>query len=87
MNENFPTLFIHPDGRMDRKNAAIYLGFSPKTLADWAVKAVGPRYALVGGRVFYFKSDLDAWVSGKPRLSGPAGRVSPPAVAAPIAQT
>jgi hypothetical protein len=74
MTEDFPRLFVHPDGRMDRKNAAIYLGFSPKTLADWAVKAVGPRYAVVGGRVFYFKADLDTWVLAKPRLAGTTGR-------------
>ena len=49
-----PRVFVHPDGRMDRKNAAIYLGFAPNTLADWATKAIGPHYAAVGGRVFYF---------------------------------
>ena len=43
-------VFIHPDGRMDRKNAARYLGCSPKTLADWAMRAQGPEYVLLGGR-------------------------------------
>lgn len=76
MYEDFETarIFVHPDGRMDRKNAAIYLGFSPKTLADWAFKGTGPAYASVGGRVFYFKKDLDEWIAEKPRLSGSAGR-------------
>ncbi len=62
-------VFVHPDGRLNRKNAAIYLGCSPKTLADWATKGIGPEYLLVGGRAFYFKQALDSWIS--------AQRVSP----------
>lgn len=67
-------VFIHPDGRMDRKNTAIYLGFAPKTLADWATKSIGPNYIMIGGRVFYFKQDLDNWIAEQPRHSGSAGR-------------
>jgi hypothetical protein len=58
-------VFMHPDGRMNRKNAALYLGCSPKTLADWATKGTGPGYVLVGGRVFYFRSDLDGWIKAQ----------------------
>lgn len=53
---------ILPDGRMDRQNAALYLGVKPKTLAEWASRGEGPRMAKVGGRRFYFKTDLDAFV-------------------------
>lgn len=60
-----PRLFIHPDGRMNRKNAAGYLGCSPKTLADWATKGIGPAYVMVGGRAFYFRADLDTWIKSK----------------------
>jgi predicted DNA-binding transcriptional regulator AlpA len=63
-------IFVHPDGRMDRKNAAIYLGFAPKTLADWATKGTGPKYVMVGGRVFYFREDIDAWIGSQPRSPG-----------------
>ena len=49
---------ILPDGRMDRKNAALYLGLSVKTLATHAGKGTGPRF-IKRGRVFYFQSDLD----------------------------
>ena len=56
-------VFIHPDGRLDRKNTAIYVGCAPKTLADWATKGIGPKYLMVGGRCFYFKDDLDAWIA------------------------
>jgi Helix-turn-helix domain len=52
-----------PDGWMDRKNAALYLGCAPKTLAEWACKGIGPKAVRVGGRVFYFQTDLDAWVA------------------------
>jgi hypothetical protein len=69
-----PRVFIHPDGRMDRKNSAIYLGCAPKTLADWATKGIGPDYVLVGGRVFYFQSDLDGWIADQPRHTGSGGR-------------
>ena len=53
---------ILPDGRMSREDAARYLGHKPKTLAMWALLGKGPRSVKVGGRVFYFRSDLDAFV-------------------------
>ena len=58
-------VFVHPDGRMNRKNAGLYLGCSAKTLADWATKGIGPRYVMVGGRAFYFRADLDSWIAGR----------------------
>lgn len=58
-------VFIFPDGRLDRKNAALYVGCAPKTLADWASKGVGPAYLMVGGRAFYFKDDLDGWIASR----------------------
>jgi hypothetical protein len=54
---------VLPDGRMDRKNAAAYLGNAEKTLAQWACKGDGPRF-IKRGRVWYFKSDLDSWLNG-----------------------
>jgi hypothetical protein len=53
---------ILPDGRMSREDAARYLGHKPKTLAMWALSGKGPRSVKVGGRIFYFVSDLDAFV-------------------------
>ncbi len=58
-------VFMYPDGRMDRKNSAIYIGCAPKTMADWAVKGIGPAYVMVGGRAFYFRDDLDDWIGSK----------------------
>jgi hypothetical protein len=67
-------VFVHPDGRMDRKNAALYVGCAAKTLADWATKGIGPVYIRVGGRSFYFRSDLDSWIAKQPRHCAAAGR-------------
>ncbi len=55
---------VLPDGRMSRGDAARYLGLTPKTLAMWAVEGKGPRGRRVGGRVFYYKGDLDAFIRG-----------------------
>ena len=50
------------DGRMDRTEAARYLGLSAKTLAMWTSQGKGPKLVRVGGRVFYFLHDLDAFI-------------------------
>ena len=57
---------ILPDGRMDCKNAALYMGNKEKTLATWRTQGKGPRFVKVGGRVFYYRDDLDAEI-GKSR--------------------
>lgn len=55
---------VLPDGRMTRKDAARYLGHQDKTLAMWQLQGKGPRSVLVGGRRFYFKAELDAFIAG-----------------------
>jgi hypothetical protein len=55
-------IYIFPDGRMDRANAAKYAGFAAKTLAMHATAGTGPRFQKIGGRVFYRRADLDAWL-------------------------
>ena len=54
---------VLPDGRMTREDAAAYLGLKPKTLAMWAMEGKGPHICRVGGRCFYFKDELDAFIS------------------------
>src|SRR5450631_515083 len=61
-----PDLHILPDGRLDTRNAALYLGCSPKTLAHLRCSGNGPAF-LKPGRVFYFREDLDAWLAGHGR--------------------
>ena len=60
-----PRVRVLPDGRLSREDAATYLGLKPKTLSMWQLAGKGPKAAKVGGRVFYFKDDLDAFVRGE----------------------
>ena len=67
---------FYPDGRMDTRNAAIYTGYSEKTLAMMRCSGKGPKF-IKRGRVFYFKDDIDEWLNeagkftstAQPRLS------------------
>ena len=53
---------VLPDGRLSRVDAAKYLGRTPKTLAMWKWQGVGPRWVIIGGRVFYYRRDLDDYI-------------------------
>jgi hypothetical protein len=59
---------VLPYGRMTRKDAARYLGRAEKTLAMWDLedpaKLAGVK---VGGRRFYYKDRLDAFIRGEAR--------------------
>lgn len=48
--------------RLSEREAAAYLGLSPRTLQDWRTKGVGMPYAKVGRRVSYAAADLDAFL-------------------------
>lgn len=58
---NTANVIVLPDGRINRKGAATFLGREPKTLADWHTKGIGPKARKVGGRVFYYLRDLEAF--------------------------
>ena len=60
-----PRVRILPDGRMTREDAARYLGLKPKTLAMWEMEGKGPASVKVGGRRFYFRDVLDAYIGGE----------------------
>jgi hypothetical protein len=53
---------VSPDGRVNRNDAAAYLGRKPKTLAMWAVEGRGPPPVRCGGRIFYTLSSLEEFV-------------------------
>ncbi len=53
------------DGRMSRRDAARYIGVQDKTLANWTLMKKGPRGHRIGGRVFYYKDDVDRFIGGK----------------------
>ena len=58
------SIVTFPDGRLDTKNVARYLGLKEKTLAMMRSKAKGPRF-IKRGHIFYFKEDLDAWLNAE----------------------
>lgn len=62
MNKEPISISHYPDGRVDTKNAALYLGLSEKTLATMRCNGTGPQF-IKRGRVFYFLDDLDAWIA------------------------
>ena len=49
-------------GRMKGADAAKYIGLSQSTLDTMRSKGRGPRYLRIGGRVYYRKDDLDAYI-------------------------
>lgn len=56
--------FIYADGRLDTKNTSLYLGVTVKTLAQWRYLGQGPQFIKPsGGKVFYYKDDLDGWIN------------------------
>ena len=64
-------IFILPDGRMDTRSAAGYLGLSEKTLAMMRCQGTGPRF-IKRGRIFYYQSDLDNWLGQARRVTSTA---------------
>jgi hypothetical protein len=51
---------------MDRSAAAEYLGIKPGTLACWVTTRRYPLvFVRVGSRVFYRRSDLDAFITAR----------------------
>lgn len=61
---------VLPDGRVSRSDAAVYLGYAPKTLAEYARLGRGPRPRRVGGRIFYLLKDLNAFRDTGAREAG-----------------
>ena len=55
---------VTPDGRLSRADAAIFLGYKPKTLAEWKRLGKGPMPRKLGGsRCFYRRVDLEAFIA------------------------
>ena len=51
------------------REAADYLGVSPRTLDRYRVRGGGPVFHRFGGRVRYLRADLDAWALTRRRAS------------------
>ena len=65
------SIVMFPDGRLDTKNASHYLGLKEKTLAMMRCDGTGPRF-IKRGRIFYYKDDLDSWLSAVGRVTSTA---------------
>jgi predicted DNA-binding transcriptional regulator AlpA len=61
-----------PDGLMDPRTTAAFLGLSVLSLADWRCKGTGPTYIKLGSAVRYRRSDLDAWLDSRTRKGASA---------------
>ena len=65
---------------MSGREAAAFLGLSPRTLDRYRVNGEGPAFHKFGNRVRYARADLETWASARRRTStsdpGEAGRVS-----------
>lgn len=57
---NAPT--ITAPAKLNRADAAEYLGLQKSTLERWATEAKGPKFYKAGSRVWYLQSELDRWI-------------------------
>lgn len=64
-------IVIYPDGRLDTRNAALYIGYSVKTLAMKRCEGSGPKFVKLG-YVYYYREDLDAWIAEQGRQTSTA---------------
>jgi len=75
MNSTIPTktkeVVVYPDGRMDTRNASTYAGLAEKTMAMLRCSGRGPKF-VKRGRVFYFTSDVDEWMTANGRMTSTA---------------
>ena len=53
-----------PDGRLTRRQAAVYLGIAERTLANWKSRRTGPPQIKIGGKVFYRLKELARFIEG-----------------------
>lgn len=52
-----------PGGRMDQTSAAAYINRTPKTLANWRSRGMGPEFVKdPSGQIWYWQDSLDAWI-------------------------
>jgi len=57
----------HSERKMSTPEAADYVGLGKSTLDKLRVTGGGPRFASLGRRVLYDRSDLDEWVESRKR--------------------
>jgi predicted DNA-binding transcriptional regulator AlpA len=50
---------------MTGEETADHLGLNPKTLQRWAREGRGPHRVRIGNRVYYFRPEVQAWLTGQ----------------------
>lgn len=65
---------MNPSVWLTRQQLAERWNIPPKTLAEWASKGIGPRYARFGRHVRYLLRDVLEWETG--RRVGPSGQTA-----------
>ena len=67
-----------PTAYLGTREAAAFLGLSPRTLDRYRVTGEGPAFHKFGARIRYAQADLEEWASARRRTStsddGPGGR-------------
>lgn len=58
-----------PDSDHPAERVAAYLGASTGTLANWRNQGGGPRFRKLGGKIYYRKADVVAWVEQSPAVT------------------
>lgn len=59
------TATIEAPAKLNRVDAAEYIGVATATLATWASTGGGPAFIKSGRKVWYLVSDLDAWMQSR----------------------
>lgn len=74
-----PTSTIMPPRFLRTKEAAVFLGLSPRTLEKHRTYGTGPLFRKLGGRVVYAIDELEAWAEKGTvtSTSDPRGSVMP----------
>lgn len=56
---------ITPAGKVSRVDAGKILRKTPKTMANYAVRGIGPKATMIGGRAFYDYEECLAMARGE----------------------
>jgi predicted DNA-binding transcriptional regulator AlpA len=64
------------DKALSTPAAAARVLCSPATLNKYRLTGAGPRFFRIGRKIFYWQSDLDKWISSRPRHESTAEYVA-----------
>lgn len=66
-----------PDGRLSAIEAAKYLGRAVSSMAIDRTNGVGCPFVKIGGKIWYWKSDLDQYIASHRRITSTAQNSQP----------